>query len=152
MVKFSVFYFLLLLTALAVPAQQLYVNFKTGNDANPGSKMQPLRTIGEAARRVNLSAEQGGATILLAGGVHLLTETVLFNNPKFTAADRLVIRAEVLPDDARWNPQQMPIVVSVVPTVPSGDGEEARDLEIETSHVTIEGLRFTGGLDYYYID
>src|SRR5262249_22577071 len=65
----------------------------------------------------------------------------------------LTIRAELLPDDATWNPQRMPIITSVIAPAPtSGDGEEARGLEIEASHVTIEGLRFTGSPLYYYID
>jgi hypothetical protein len=58
-----------------------------------------------------------------------------------------------MPDDAGWSPQRMPIIVTVVPTKAApGAGEEARGLEIETSHVTLGGLKFTGSPDYYYID
>src|SRR5215471_12205139 len=134
-------------------SEQFYVNYKTGNDANPGTKTLPLRTIKEAALRVNLYTEKIGDTILLSAGVHLLTETVLFNNNRFNKDHRLVIQAEIMPDDQEWSPQQMPIIVTVVPIkVIAGAGEEARGLEIETSHVTIAGLRFIGSPDYYYID
>ncbi len=86
-------------------------------------------------------------------GVYPLTETVLFNNDKFSAENRLTIRAEILPDDPNWNPQRMPIITTIIPGTPTpGDGEESRGLEIEASHVTIEGLRFTGSPDYYYMD
>ncbi|STC97410.1 DUF1565 domain-containing protein [Elizabethkingia anophelis] len=46
--------FLLFVTSiLLVQAEQLYVNSKTGNDSNSGTKVQPLKTIMEAAKRVN---------------------------------------------------------------------------------------------------
>ena len=67
--------------------------------------------------------------------------------------NRLTIRAELLPGDANWNPQRMPIITTIIPATPTpGDGEETRGLEIEASHVTVEGLRFTGSPDYYYMD
>ncbi len=147
------FALLFILSSLLVSAEEYYVSARTGNDANPGNKMQPLKTLAEAARRINTNTAKGSATIIVAEGVYALTETVLFNNNKFTAADRLIIRAEVLPGDANWNPQQMPIITSVIPTLLTPkDGEESRGLEIEVSHVTIDGLRFTGSPLYYYID
>ena len=147
----SFFLLLLGMAALSAPAEDLFVNFKTGNDANPGTRALPVKTIREAARRTNMTSA-ASTTIILAEGVHLLTETVLFNNPKYTAENRLLIRAEIMPDDPAWTPQRMPMLVTVVPTIANGAGEEARGLEIEVSHVTIEGLRFTGSPDYYYID
>lgn len=146
-------FLLLALSSLLVSAEEYYVSARTGNDANPGNKMQPLKTLAEAARRVNTNAAKGPAIIIVSGGVYALTETVLFSNNKFTATDRLIIRAEVLPGDANWNPQQMPIITSVIPTLLTPtDGEESRGLEIEVSHATITGLRFTGSPLYYYID
>jgi hypothetical protein len=134
-------------------AEELYVNAKTGNDKNTGSQSQPLKTIGEAANRINASTAKEAATIILSEGVYALTETALFNNNKYSAENRLTIRAEILPDDANWNPQRMPIITTIIPgTLMPGDGEEARGLEIEASHVTVEGLRFTGSLNYYYIN
>jgi hypothetical protein len=134
-------------------AEELYINAKTGNDKNPGSASRPLKTIGEAAKRINADAAKEATTIILAEGVYALTETVLFDNNKFSAEKRLTIRAELLPDDPHWSPQRMPIITAVIAAAATpGDGEEARGLEIEASHVTIEGLRFTGSPVYYYID
>jgi hypothetical protein len=148
--------FLLLVLSISfliAPAEELYVNTKTGNDKNTGTQSQPLKTIGEAASRINANSAKEAATIILSEGLYALTETVLFNNNKFSAEPRLTIRAEVLPDDANWNPQRMPIITTVIAGIPApGDGEEARGLEIEASHVTIEGLRFTGSPNYYYIN
>jgi hypothetical protein len=150
----KVFFFLLVaITSLMASAEEFYVNATSGNDANAGNKLQPLKTIAEAARRVNTNTVKTTTTIILAAGVYPLTETVLFNNNKFSADNRLIIRAEILPDDPNWNPQRMPIITTVIPTIQTpNDGEEARGLEIEVSHVTVQGLRFTGSTVYYYID
>ncbi|HVS95745.1 MAG TPA: hypothetical protein VHE54_04635 [Puia sp.] len=144
---------LLAATLQPASAEQLYINSKSGNDANPGTRSEPLKTIAEAARRVNANKAPGPSTVFLSAGVYPLTETVRFSNDKYTAQNRLMLRAEVLPGDTGWTPQRMPIIVSVIPTVlePLGD-EMSRGLDIETSHVTIEGLRFGGSQSYYYID
>jgi len=138
--------------SLMSSAEQFYVNVRTGNDANPGTRLQPLKTLQEAAKRANANNQQEATTILLSEGVYPLTETVLFNNNKYSLKNRLVIRAEIMPDDSNWHPQRMPVLVNIVPTIPNGDGEEAKGIDIEASHVTIEGLRFSGGPVYYYID
>ncbi|HTQ64075.1 MAG TPA: hypothetical protein VMI12_04720 [Puia sp.] len=150
----SVFLFLLSsISFLDLPAEEIYINAKTGNDMNTGTKQQPLKTILEAAKRINANTKKEAATIILSEGIYPLTETVLFSNNKFSSENRLIIRAEVLPDDPNWNPQRMPFITSIIPgELTPGDGEEARGLEIELSHVTIEGLRFTGSPIYYYID
>ena len=105
MVKKLFFTLLLVMSALILPAEQLYINFKTGSDTNPGTKTQPLKTLLEAAKRVNANAKPEATTIIISEGVHPLTETVLFTNPKYTLENRLVIRAEIMPDDLDWNPQ-----------------------------------------------
>ena len=145
--------FLIAISSLIAPAEELYINGKTGNDKNTGSQSQPLKTLRDAANRVNANTSKEVTTIVLSEGVHVLTDTVVFKNDKFSVQNRLTIRAEVLPDDPNWNPQRMPMITPVIAATPTpGDGEEARGLEIETSHVTIEGLRFTGSPSYYYID
>src|SRR5215475_8348805 len=144
---------LMIISSLTALAEGLYVNAKTGNDKNPGSQSQPLKSIGEAANRINANTAKEATTVILSEGVYALTETALFKNNKFSKENRLNIRAAVLPDDANWNPQSMPIITTIIAATPTpGDGEEARGLEIEASHVTIEGLRFTGSPAYYYLD
>lgn len=152
MIKYILSVLLFVMTVVLVQAEQLYVNPKTGNDANSGGKSQPLKTIMEAAKRVNLNKEQGSTTIFLSEGVHLITQTVVFTNDKYTLKNRLVIRADVMPDDADWTPKKMPVVVTVALLEPGVGGEEARGIQPEVSHVTIEGLRFTGSPDYSYVD
>lgn len=138
--------------AYTASAEQIYISARTGNDINAGTQSQPLRTLLEAARRVNTGDKKESTTIILSEGVYMLNETVLFNNNKYSRENRLIIRAEVMPDDTGWHPQRMPILVSSAPTLPDGDGEIAKGIDIEASHVTIEGLRFSGTPEYYYID
>lgn len=152
MIKYTFSLLLFVMSVLFVQAEQLYVNPQTGNDANSGLKTHPLKTLIEAAKRVNLNKEQSPTTIILSEGVHLLTQTVMFTNDKYTLTNRLVIRAEVMPDDVNWTPQKMPVVVTAVPLMPGVGGEEAKGIQPEVSHVTVEGLRFSGSPDYSYID
>jgi hypothetical protein len=143
----------LLLAGAAVPltGQQIYVNAASGVDTNSGTRERPLRSLSEAARRVNADQTSKSSEVIVAPGLYVLSETALFQNSKsYTAEDRLVIRAETLPDDAAWHPQQMPTVVTAVPLVADDAGEAGSGIRSEVSHATIEGLRFMGGLDYYY--
>ena len=128
----------LTIASLVASAEELYINAKKGDDKNTGSQSQPLKTIEEAAKRINADTTKEATTIILSEGVYPLPETVPFDNNKFSTENRLTIRAEVLPDDATWNPQRMPIITTVIPGTPTpGDGEETRGLEIEASHVTV---------------
>jgi len=149
-VTLSLLFFLMSL--FSIKAEELYINPLTGNDMNSGIKAQPLKSLSEAARRVNSNKAQGETTIILEEGLHLITETVLFNNDKYTFTKRLTIRAEVMPDDAEWTPKKMPVIMTVVPPGPGVGGEEARGIQPEVSHVTIAGLKFTGSPDYTYLD
>lgn len=148
----AVFLLFFIMNLAWIRAEQLYVNPRTGNDTNSGMKTQPLKTLSEAARRVNLNTAKEGTTITLSEGTYLLTSTVLFTNDKYSVTNRLVIRAEVMPDDVGWTPKNMPIIITAVPPEPGVGGEEAKGIQPEVNHVTIEGLRFTGSPDYTYID
>jgi hypothetical protein len=132
-------------------AQQLFVNAASGADTNPGTRERPLRSITEAAHRVNADTSSNSSEVIVAPGVYVLSQTALFkNNKAYTAMARLVIRSEVLPDEPRWHPQQMPTVVTAVPLEADPGGETGNGIQIEVNHATIQGLRFTGGLDFYY--
>ncbi len=120
-VTLSLLFFIMSL--FCVKGEQLYVNPITGKDINSGIKTQPLKSLSEAARRVNLNKGQGETTIILSEGIHLLTKTVMFTNDKYTLTNRLTIRAEVMPDDTGWTPKKMPVIITVVPTEP-GVGEK----------------------------
>lgn len=137
----------------AVPKDgNVYVNAALGIDTNNGTKESPLKSLTEAAKRVNASEGEGAITIYLLPGVYGLTETADFNPVKwkFSASDRLTVRAETLPDDEKWNPSDMPVLISTMPfsTEKNDKGEitggQNFGILVQTSHVTIQGLRILG--------
>jgi hypothetical protein len=142
------------LVNLAVSAQKsdIYIHAASGNDGYPGTREQPLRTLNEAADRVNRANGKGAVTIYLTEGIYGLDATVTFYpaNWHFTKEERLTIRAEFLPDDGDWDPGKMPVIVSTMPLdfKPYGNpdplGGASYGIQIETEHVTIQGLRILG--------
>jgi hypothetical protein len=137
---------------LKAQTNDLYINATIGNDKNTGSKEQPLKSLYEAAERVNKSNGKGAVTIFLSEGIYNLDATVTFHpvNWRFTKDDRLTIRAALLPDDSVWNPGSMPVIISTMPLnfKPNGNndplGGTSYGIQIETNHVTIQGLRVLG--------
>jgi hypothetical protein len=145
----------LFLTVLAVAvlttsalAETIYVDGRSGSDKNPGTKDNPVRTVGRAAEMVNGSTEPGPTTIKIAPGIYSLNESVEFNsNRPYTEKERLVIEAVVLPDDPQWKPALMPVILSIEDPRKQGglDGLTATyGIKIAASHVTIRGLKFLG--------
>lgn len=147
-----VFIVLVMNCALTAQTNDIYINPDSGKDQNPGSKEQPLKSLFEAAKRVNQSNGSGAITIYLSEGIYGLDATVTFHpaNWHFSKEQRLTIRAAVLPDDAEWNPGKMPVIVSTMPLnfKPNGRndplGGTSYGIQIETSYVTIQGLRVLG--------
>lgn len=132
--------------------KDIYINPDTGNDQGAGSLEYPLKTLNEAARRVNESNGSGAITIYLTEGIYGLAATVTFHpvNWHFSKDQRLTIRAVVLPDDEDWNPGKMPVIISTMPLDFKPNGREdplggaSYGIQVETSHVTIQGLRVLG--------
>jgi len=149
-----VFVFLTALQTIAFSqsAREFYVNDNNGNDQNSGTKEQPFKTLNKAADLVNLANGKGAITIYITEGIYGLDATATFHpvNWHFTKEERLIIRAEVLPDDASWDPGRMPVIVSTMPLdfKPNGNndplGGTSYGIQIETDHVTIQGLRVLG--------
>lgn len=129
---------------------QIYLNPESGSDDNNGQKEAPLRTLYEAARRVNAANGKGALTIFLSEGIYGLDATVTFHpvNWWFSKTERLTIRSEVLPDEPAWGPAKMPVIISTMPLnfkpMGSSDPGTSYGIQIETSHVTIQGLRVLG--------
>lgn len=138
---------------LSIPSDRnIYLNPESGKDGNSGTKDSPLKTLYEAARRVNAANGKGAITIHLSEGIYGLDATVTFHpaNWHFTKEERLTIRAAILPDDTDWNQAKMPVIVSTMPLnfKPYGNEDPYKGasygIQIETSHVTIQGLRVLG--------
>ncbi len=153
--KFTLFFLAFLLSFYVGSTQgvtNIYVNPNIGNDANDGSKEHPLRSLPAASRLVNESEGDKGITIFLSQGVYALMEPSTFHPTKrqFTKQARLTIRAEILPDDPNWNTGSMPTLIHSMPL--SDDWMGVKDpfgggmygMKIETSHITIQGLKILG--------
>jgi hypothetical protein len=138
--------------AIAEEANTIYLNPASGMDTNSGAKGSPLRSLTEAARRVNRSDGAGAMTIVLSEGIYAVGETTLLKPERrsFSKAERLTIRAEVLPDDPEWNTGSMPTLIHTMPIPPTWNGRPdplggaADGMMIETSHVSIQGLKILG--------
>ena len=88
---------------LTIPTdRKIYLNPEGGNDQSAGTKESPLKTLHEAARRLNEANGKGEITIYLNEGIYGLDKTVTFHpvNWHFTRENRLTIRAVSLPDDS----------------------------------------------------
>ncbi len=131
---------------------EIYINPNIGTNTNKGTKENPLKSLSEAAKRISVAEGEGSITVFLSAGVYGMSETADFNpkNWKFSKVNRLTIRAEILPDDANWNPAEMPIMISTMPfSVEKNDkgeitGGQNFGIMIQNSHVTIQGLRILG--------
>lgn len=133
-------------------ATELWVHPGRGDDGAPATRSAPLKTLAEAARRANRSEGTGPATIYLSEGIYSIGETTLLKpeRRKFTKDARLTIRAEVLPDDPEWDTGRMPTLIHTMPLPETWNGRRdplggaADGMLIETSHVTVRGLKFLG--------
>ncbi len=131
--------------APGVIAEVLFVDSTNGNDTNPGIKEQPLKTIARAAAIVNNSQEPGPTTIKIMPGAYCVTEMVSFENSRrYTKDKRFIIEATVLPDDPKWTPASMPVVLSTVKGEGQSTEKHAIALKIEVNHATVRGIKFLG--------
>jgi hypothetical protein len=130
----------------------IYLHPAKGSDTHNGAKDSPLKTLAAAAKRVSESSGSEAVTIILSEGVYAVEETAVFKpaNRSFSKEKRLTIRAELLPDDPEWNPGRMPTLIHTMPLSPDWNGRPdpfggvAYGMMIETSHVTIQGLKILG--------
>lgn len=156
--KIGLISFFTLLTALSnlgygqIVDNKIYINPEIGKDNDFGTKQNPIHSLFEAARRINQANGKGAITVYLSEGIYGLDATVTFNpaNWHFSKTDRLTIRSEILPDDVDWNHGKMPVIVSTMPLNFKPYGNEdplhgsSYGIQIEVSHVTIQGLRVLG--------
>ena len=131
---------------------KIYLDPYIGEDTNMGTKDKPLKTLAAAASLVNKNTGDESITIILSEGVYAVGKTALFQPTErsFTKTARLTIRAEVLPDDEEWITSSMPTLIHTMPLSENWMGTRdpfggvAYGMDIETSHVTVQGLKIMG--------
>jgi hypothetical protein len=138
-------------SAMAATEQVIHLDPALGTDSNPGTREAPMRTLAAAAKRINAIQEPGPTTLILNAGIYALDETAVFKPTRpYSKTERLTIRAAVLPDDPDWNQARMPTLVHTMPLSHDWNGRPdpfdgvAYGIKVETSHVTIQGLRISG--------
>lgn len=132
---------------LTVHAQAVYVDSKTGDDRNPGTKEAPVFSVKKAAEIVR-SSTNNIYTIKLSPGIYILDHHVSVETKKEMAGKRVLIEASILPDEPSWTPDKMPVIASRASKgeIP-GLSHWVVGLLINESHVTIRGIKFHG---YFY--
>ena len=113
----------------------IYLNPATGSDTNTGTKARLLRSLAEAARRVNQSRGTGPLTVVLSEGIYAVGETTLLKpeHRSFSRTERLTIRAEVLPDKPEWHPGRMPALIHTMPVPKTWNGRPIRSVVPRTA-------------------
>jgi hypothetical protein len=132
---------------LTVHAQEVYVDCNTGNDINPGTKEAPVSSIKKAAEIIR-SRDNNIYTMKINPGIYILDHFVPVTTEKEMTGKRIVIEASILPDEASWTPEKMPLIVSkaIKGEIPEYYHFVVSFL-IDESHVTIRGIKFHG---YFY--
>jgi hypothetical protein len=138
--------------AAARNAETIHVHPPRGSDGNAGTREPPVRSVAEAASRVNRSTGDGPVTIVLSEGIHAIGETIFLKPERraFSKSARLTIRSEVLPDDAEWHTGRMPTLIHTMPLPSTWNGRPdplggaADGFMVDTGHVTFRGLKILG--------
>jgi hypothetical protein len=138
---------LTLISHLPVQAQAVYIDSNTGNDNNPGTKESPVYSINKASEIIK-SRDNNIYTIKINPGIYVLDSHVSVSTEKDITDKRIIIEASVLPDDASWTPEKMPVITSkaIKGEIPDSYHFVVSFL-IDESHVTIRGIKFSG---YFY--
>ncbi len=130
-----------------VQSQAVYVDSNTGNDKNPGTKESPVYSISKAAEIIK-SSDNKIYTMKINPGVYILENHVSVATAKEMTNKRIIIEASVLPDDASWTPEQMPVIACKAKKGEIKDSYNfVASFLIDESHVTIRGIKFHG---YFY--
>ena len=138
---------IILICATTMFSQAVYVDSRTGNDNNSGTKDEPLYSIEKAAEIIR-SSDNDIYTMKINPGIYILNRHVSVATGKDMNNKRIIIEASILPDDTSWTPEKMPVIASR-----ASEGEIPENahfvtaFRIDESHVTIRGLKFHG---YFY--
>jgi hypothetical protein len=132
---------------LTVNTQEVYVDCNTGNDKNPGTKEAPVFSIQKAAEIIR-NRDNNICTIKINPGIYVLDSHISVATEKEMNGRRIVMEASILPDDASWTPEKMPVITSRAMKGEIPDSYHfVVGFLIDESHVTIRGIKFHG---YFY--
>jgi hypothetical protein len=137
---------------LAVYPQAVYVDSENGDDSNPGTEAAPFYSIHKAAEIIE-SNSNSIYTVKINPGIYVLDSFASISTQKDMTGRRIVFEANILPDDASWDPLKMPVVVNRSQEGKIPGFSDMVGFLIDESHVTIRGIKFLGHFypnTYYY--
>ena len=141
--KIFIIIFLLFVCQYISFAQVVYVDCNTGNDNNNGTIESPLYSIDKAAEIIQ-SKDNDIFIMKINPGIYVLDKHISVFTEKEMTGKRIIIEANILPDDTLWTPEKMPVILS---SAPKGEFENKRWVVaflVNENHVTIRGLKFQG--------
>ncbi len=144
MEKLIFFFFLTLISNMKINAQAVYVDSRTGQDNNPGTREAPVFSIQRAAEIIKCRGNDI-YTIRINPGIYVLDNHVSVSTEKDMTDKRIILEASILPDDPEWTPEKMPVVFSrAVKGEIEGLDHWVVCFLIDESRVTVRGIKFTG--------
>jgi hypothetical protein len=146
---------LLLLAALNLGAQTLFVDAVKGRDDARGTRAEPLATLERAAVVAGGFAGDAPVTVKIAPGLYVLSRKLVLRTAK-AAGDSVdyTLEATVMPDDPDWQPEKMPIIQSTADDNSTNQFSHSVGLLAAKDNIHIKGLKFLGNanprVQYYY--
>lgn len=144
--KKRTFIFLMVFTfCLGIQAQVVYVDSKNGDDNNSGTGNAPVSSINKAASIIK-NKNNDIYIMKINPGIYVIDKYVSILTDKEINNKRIIIEANILPDDTAWTPEKMPIIInsSGKGEIPDADYSYVISFLINESHVTVRGIKFHG--------
>jgi len=153
--KRILFFILVVVTSVRGYSQTFYVNAISGNDAANGSEANPLLTLQKAVVLAKQSASDKPVTIKIAPGLYVLNTQLKIESGKGrNDTSKYALEAIVMPDEAAWTPNHMPVIASISPDNTYKNFSHCAGVEVDRENVCIRGLKFVGNpnpaANYYY--
>ena len=124
--------------------QTLYISPATGNDQATGTKNAPLKTLDDAVAKANKFSGNSAVKLVLGPGLYLLTHKLMIRTASNSNKAPYSIEALTLPDDKKWSPSDLPVIVSVSANNSDYEFPHCEGLLVLQDNVTIKGLKFLG--------
>jgi len=123
----------------------LFIDYNSGTDVNIGTYDKPLKTINEALNRIDSNSSESVRLILLPG-IYYVDRTIRVKSKgHFSTTNRLSIEALYLPDNQKWKPELMPVILTTAkPDTNFQFVYSAVGLMVDMEHLSIRGLKFVG--------
>ena len=135
-------------------AQTLYVDAVNGKDVAKGTLADPLRDLEKTINMVNGFNSNQSVDIKLAPGLYVLSGESVIKTSNTGDNLKFTIEAMVMPDDAGWGPEKMPVIQSVSPNNSNFQFTHSVCFMVAQSNVSFKGLKFVGNASpdvaYYY--